>query len=58
MNGERPDQGPHTVRTVFKSDTTLRSHCRPNSVLKQDGVVYNIPCARLQITAGHRTFVR
>ena len=36
------------VRTVFKSDTTLRSHLvRPKDVLdssKQDGVVYKIPC--------------
>ena len=36
------------VRTVFKSDTTLRSHLvRPKDILeptKQDGVVYKIPC--------------
>ena len=36
------------VRTVFKSDTTLRSHLvRPKDALeptKQDGVVYKIPC--------------
>ena len=36
------------VRTVFKSDTTLRSYLvRPKDVLepgKQDGVVYKIPC--------------
>ena len=36
------------VRTVFKSDTTLRSHLvRPKNALeltKQDGVVYKIPC--------------
>ena len=36
------------VRTVFKSDTTLRSHLvRPRDALeptKQDGVVYKIPC--------------
>ena len=38
----------HGVRTVFKSDTTLRSHLvRPKDTLeptKQDGVVYKIPC--------------
>ena len=36
------------VCTVFKSDTTLRSHlARPKDALeptKQDGVVYKIPC--------------
>ena len=36
------------VRTIFKSDTTLRSHLvRPKDVpepTKQDGVVYKIPC--------------
>ena len=38
------------VRTVFKSDTTLRSHLvRPKDALeptsyRQDGVVYKIPC--------------
>ena len=36
------------IRTVFKSDTTLRSHLvRPEDTLeptKQDGVVYKIPC--------------
>ena len=36
------------VRTVFKSDTTLRSHLvRPKDALeptKQDGVLYKIPC--------------
>ena len=36
------------VRTVFKSDTTLRSHLvRPKDALepgKQEGVVYRIPC--------------
>ena len=36
------------VRTVFKSDTTLRSYfVRPKDALepgKQDGVVYKIPC--------------
>ena len=36
------------IRTVFKSDTTLRSHLvRPKDALeptKQDGVVYKIPC--------------
>ena len=36
------------VRTVFKSDTTLRSHLvGPKGALepiKQDGVVYKIPC--------------
>ena len=38
----------HGVRTVFKSDTTLRSHLvRPKDTLeptKQDGVVCKIPC--------------
>ena len=41
----RQQQG---VRTVFKSDRTLRSHLvRPKDALeptKQDGVVYKIPC--------------
>ena len=36
------------IRTVFKSDTSLRSHLiRPKDVLeptKQDGVVYKIQC--------------
>ena len=36
------------IRTVFKSDTTLRSHLvRPKDAQepsKQDGVVYKIPC--------------
>ena len=36
------------IRTVFKSDTTLRSHLvRPKDTVnpaKQDGVVYRIPC--------------
>mgnify|MGYP000580325018 CR=1 FL=1 len=36
------------IRTVFKSDTTLRSHLvRPKDALEpsqQDGVVYKIPC--------------
>ena len=36
------------IRTVFKSDTMLRSHLvRPKDVLdlsRQDGVVYKIPC--------------
>ena len=36
------------IRTVFKSDTTLRSHLvRPEDTVnpaKQDGVVYRIPC--------------
>ena len=37
----------HAVRSVFKSDTTLRSHLvRPKDPVdpKQYGVVYNIPC--------------
>ena len=37
-----------SVRTVFKSETALRSHLvRPKDALeptKQDGVVYKIPC--------------
>ena len=37
-----------SIRTVFKSDTTLRSHLvRPKETVdlaKQDGVVYRIPC--------------
>ena len=41
------------VRTVFKSDTTLRSHLvRPKDALeptKQDGVVYKIPCGKVYI---------
>ena len=43
------------VRTVFKSDTTLRSHLvRPKDILeptKQDGVVYKIPgeCSKVYI---------
>ena len=36
------------IRTVFKSETTLRSHLvRPKDTVdpaKQDGVVYRIPC--------------
>ena len=36
------------VRTVFKSDTTLRSHLvwpkDPIEAAKRDGVVYKIPC--------------
>ena len=36
------------VRTVFKSDTTLRSHVvRPKDALEpteQDGIVYKMPC--------------
>ena len=36
------------IRTVFKSDTTLRSHSvRPKDAVepsKQDGIVYKIPC--------------
>ena len=36
------------IRTVFKSDTTLKAHLvRPKDALdssKQDGVVYKIPC--------------
>ena len=36
------------IRTIFKSDTTLRSHLvRPKDTVdpaKQDGVVYRIPC--------------
>ena len=36
------------IRTVFKSDTTLRSHLvRPKDTVnpaKQDGVIYRIPC--------------
>ena len=36
------------IRTVFKSETTLRSHLvRPKGTVdpaKQDGVVYRIPC--------------
>ena len=36
------------IRTVFKSETTLRSHLvRPKDIVdpaKQDGVVYRIPC--------------
>ena len=48
------------VRTVFKSDTTLRSHLvRPKDALeptKQDGVVYKIPCecGKVYIRRGNR----
>ena len=39
---------PQGLRTVFKSDTTLRLHLvRPKDSVdpnKQDGVVYKIPC--------------
>ena len=44
------------VRTVFKSDTSLRSHLvRPTDVLepiKQDGVVYKIPCKCGKVSIG------
>ena len=44
------------VRTVFKSDTTLRSHLvRPKDALeptKQDGVVYKIPCECAKVYIG------
>ena len=44
------------IRTVFKSDTTLRSHLvRPKDSLepsKQDGVVYKIPCECGKVYSG------
>ena len=44
------------VRTVFKSDTTLRSHLvRPKGALeptKHDGVVYKIPCECSKVYIG------
>ena len=44
------------IRTVFKSETTLRSHLvRPRHTVdpaKQDGVVYRIPCECGQVYIG------
>ena len=44
------------IRTVFRSDTTLRSHLarRKDTVdpAKQDGVVYKIPCERGKVYIG------
>ena len=44
------------VRTIFKSDTALRSHLvRPKDALeptKQDGVVYKIPCECSKVYIG------